>query len=247
MIKVSIITATFNCEKSVVNCIKSVNSQQSLNYERIYVDGKSSDNTIKLIEKHEKSKYKLISEPDTGIYDALNKGIKMASGDIIGFLHSDDSFNSSSTVSKIVNRINRDNLDGVYGDLNYINPKHSNKIIRKWVSSNFNYSLLKKGWMPPHPTLFLKKEVYLKYGLYDSSFKISADYDFILRILKDRNINIGYLPEVVTNMSIGGASNKNLKNIIIKVKEDYRAIRNNKIGGLTTLFIKNISKLKQFL
>ena len=139
-----------------------------------------------------------------------------------------------------------ESLDGVYGDLQYVNKINFKKIIRNWKSCDFKPSLLKQGWMPPHPTLFLKKEVYEKHGLFDLSFKISADYDFMLRIFKDSELKFGYLPKVITKMRVGGASNRSLKNVIRKSKEDYRAIRSNNVGNFLTLIKKNTSKLKQF-
>ena len=138
-----------------------------------------------------------------------------------------------------------ENLDGVYGDLQYVDKSNTKKIIRSWKSCDFKPRLLKQGWMPPHPTLFLKKEVYEKHGLFDLSYRISADYDFLLRIFKDPELKFGYLPKVITKMRVGGASNKSLKNIIKKSKEDYRAIRINNIGNFLTLARKNFSKIKQ--
>lgn len=246
MVQISIITATFNSQKNIINCIESVNSQEGIECERIYIDGGSKDNTLKIIQKNETLEYILISEKDKGIYDALNKGINLATGDIIGFLHSDDTFYSSTTLLEIINEFSKDEIDGVFGDLNYVSNNVIPKIIRNWQSQPFKFKFLKKGWMPAHPTFFLKKGVYEKHGLFDLSYKISADYDFMLRVLKDKTLKFSYLPRVITNMQVGGESNKNLKNIAIKMIEDYRAIRKNKIGGILTLILKNTSKIKQF-
>ena len=189
----------------------------------------------------------IISEKDSGLYDAINKGILNATGDVIGLLHSDDILYSSEIISDLIAKIYDENLDGVYGDLQYVDKKNTNKIIRLWKSCEFNPNLLGKGWMPAHPTLILKKEVYSKHGVFNKSFKIAADYDFMLRILKDKTLNFGYLPRVIIKMRVGGASNRSIKNIIKKSKEDYRAIRSNNIGGVITLILKNTSKIKQFL
>ena len=148
----------------------------------------------------------IISEKDSGLYDAINKGILNATGDVIGLLHSDDLLASSNVISKLVTKIQNENLDGVYGDLQYVDKINTNKIIRFWRSCKFNPNLLRKGWMPAHPTLILKKEVYLEHGVFDKSYKISADYDFMLRIFKNSNLKFGYLPIVVTKMRVGGAS-----------------------------------------
>ncbi|MEN8879612.1 MAG: glycosyltransferase family 2 protein [Polaribacter sp.] len=246
--KISIITATYNSEMSVKTCLDSVISQDYTDIEHLIIDGKSSDKTLNIVRFYEqkKSNIKLISEPDNGIYDALNKGIQLATGDIVGFVHSDDLLANNQVVSMIANQFENENIGGVYGDLQYVDKNNIGKIIRYWKSCDFNSSLLKKGWMPPHPTLFLRKKIYDKYGRFNLAYKIAADYDFMLRILKDESLKFTYLPEVITKMRLGGASNRNLKNIFKKTKEDYRAIRSNNIGGWFSIFLKNISKIKQF-
>lgn len=246
--KISIITATFNSENSLKETLNSLFNQDYNNIESIIIDGNSTDSTLGIVERfHNKSKnIKLISEPDDGIYDALNKGLALATGDLIGFVHSDDLLASSEVISELVSEIQNENLDGVYGDLQYVDKENTNKIIRFWKSCEFKPNLLREGWMPPHPTLFLKKEVYEKYGLFDLSFNISADYDFMLRVLNDSELKFGYLPKVITKMRVGGTSNRSLENIIKKTREDYRAIKINKIGNFLTLIRKNTSKLKQF-
>lgn len=247
--KVTIITATYNSEKFIELCLESVSSQNYSNIEHLIIDGGSKDNTLNLVGHRAKnnSKIKIFSEPDNGIYDALNKGILLSTGNLIGFLHSDDFFNSNNIISRVVQKIESDNLDGLYGDLNYVNRTDTTKIIRKWKSIDFKSTLLNKGWMPAHPTLFLKKEVYQTHGLFDLSYTISADYDFMVRIFKDSRLNFGYLNEVFTNMRVGGVSNRSLKSIIIKMKEDYKVIRENNIGKINTLILKNISKINQLL
>ena len=246
--KLTIITATFNSAHGINKCMDSILHQDYENIEYIIIDGESKDLTLEIISEKQKThpSIKLISESDQGIYDALNKGLSAASGDIIGFVHSDDFLESNNIIGDIVSMIKSENLDGVYGDLQYVDKNNTQIVIRNWKSSEFNKSLLKKGWMPPHPTLFLKKEVYKNHGLFDLSYKISADYDFMLRVFNDSELKFGYLPKVITRMRVGGASNRSLKTIIRKTKEDYRAIKRNKIGNFTTLITKNTSKLKQF-
>jgi glycosyltransferase len=243
--KISIITATYNSYPNILSTIESIQSQTYNDIEFIVVDGGSSDGTLKVIEDCPLVS-RFISEPDNGIYDALNKGVQMSTGDIIGFLHSDDVFSNSKILESIIDNFKRELADGVYGDLCYVEKENINKIIRNWKSCDFKISLLKKGWMPAHPTLFLKKEIYQNYGQFNTSYKISADYDFMLRILKDKLLKFAYLPKVITKMRVGGASNRNLKNIIIKTKEDYRAVRSNNIGGWFSVALKNMSKIKQF-
>lgn len=246
--KLSIIVATYNSEPNIYNCLTSIVGQTCNDVEILIIDGGSNDKTLEITrlfnEKHKN--IHILSEQDKGIYDALNKGIRMATGEIIGFLHSDDEFFSKSTLFEIVETFKKHEIDGLYGNLNYVHRKDSNRIIRKWRSRSFKIKMLKMGWMPAHPTLFLKRGVYDKHGLYDLTFSISADYDFIIRVFKDKSLRIEHLSKVITNMRVGGASNKNLKNIFIKMKEDYYIIRKNNIGGLITLVLKNISKLNQF-
>jgi glycosyltransferase len=245
--KTSIITICFNSETTIRDTLDSIKHQDYTNIEYIIIDGGSTDNTLKILEEYSGIINVLVSEKDKGLYDAINKGISNASGDIIGLLHSDDVFSSPEIVSDLVKKIQDENLDGVYGDLQYVVKNNTNKIIRYWKSCEFKPNLLSKGWMPAHPTLFLRKEVYLNHGVFNKSFKIAADYDFMLRIFKDSDLKFGYLPKTVTKMRVGGASNRSLINIIKKTKEDYRAIRSNNIGTFTTLILKNISKIKQFL
>lgn len=247
--KVSIITATNNSEKTIEDCIKSLIGQVYMNIEFIIIDNNSTDSTLKIIERYKlKNKsIKLISESDNGLYDALNKGVSYASGDIIGFLHSDDLYFDCSSIFDVVSFFRDNKSDGVYGDLQYVNKENTDKVVRLWKSRVYHPKLLKMGWMPAHPTLFLKKHVYEKHGGFETSYKISADYDFMLRILKDKTLEFGYLPIVITKMRVGGASNRSLKNIIQKTREDYKVVSSNSIGGWFSILLKNISKIKQFI
>jgi hypothetical protein len=172
--------------------------------------------------------------------------VQLSSGDIIGFLHSDDFFENELVIEQIINSFQSKNCHGVYGDLRYVRSENTTKVIRYWKSRDFNLGLIKNGWMPAHPTLFLKKEVYKKHGQFDLNFKIAADYDFMLRILKDESLAFYYLPQVITNMRVGGASNA-FGNLVLKMKEDWKALQNNKIPlRARVLFFKNVSKIKQF-
>lgn len=246
--KVSIIIATFNSKDYVGDCLDSILNQDYQNIEIIVVDGNSDDNTLAIIKSkvNTDTKINILSEEDNGIYDALNKGINLSTGDVVGFVHSDDFLATPMIISEIINKMCSEQLDGVYGDLHYVKTNEVSKIFRKWISCDFDFNLLSKGWMPAHPTFFLKKSVYNKHGLFDLIYSISGDYDFMLRILTDKSLKFGYLPKVITNMRVGGISNRNLKNIIMKTKEDFLAIKNNKIGGFLTLILKNTSKIRQF-
>lgn len=246
--KVSIVTATYNSSSIISSAIESIIQQSYSNLEWLIIDGASKDNTLSVIKKEYLGDVKILSERDKGIYDALNKGIKLASGDIIGFVHSDDFLASKDILIKIVEAFRNEKTDGIYGDLQYIHKENTSKVIRHWKSQCFYPNLLKKGWMPAHPTLFLRKEVYEKHGLFNLDYKIAADYDLILRVFSDPELRFHYLPEIITKMRVGGASNKSFKNILLKSKEDLKALKANNIENpYRALAYKNFSKLNQFL
>ena len=182
--KISIITANYNNEATLKACFDSVSDQTYVNIEHIIIDGASNDGSMDIIKAYAKLPFvKYFSAKDDGIYDALNKGIKRASGEVIGFLHADDMFASNQTVQNIVAQFQLKQCDGVYGDLHYFKGSSPVNIIRNWVSGPFKKSLLKHGWMPPHPTLYIKSKLYQENGLYKCNYKIAADYDFILCLL----------------------------------------------------------------
>ncbi len=227
--KVSIITATYNSEASIASALKSIEKQDYEYIEWIIIDGSSKDKTLVIIKNGYSGSLKIVSEKDKGIYDALNKGVGMASGDIIGFLHSDDLFAFRNIISQIASVFNQSQVDGVYGDLQYVDKEDTAKVIRFWKSEPFKPQLLDRGWMPAHPSLFLRKEVYKKHGLFNLDYNIAADYDLMLRIFSDKSLKFHYLPKVVTKMRVGGASNRSLKNIKLKSTEDLKALKANGI------------------
>lgn len=243
---ISIITVVYNNKANVSQCIESVISQTYPYIEHIVVDGGSKDGTKEIIQSYEHIS-RWISEPDKGIYDALNKGFVMATGDVIGLLHSDDLFENEYVIEKIAHIFEQTCCDAVYGDLLYVSKEDTSKVIRYWKSNPFDVRKFKQGWMPAHPTLFMKKKVYDEFGLFDLQFRIASDYDLMLRTVGSGKLHCEYLPEVVTRMRVGGASNKSLKNIWKKSYEDLIALRKNKMGGFYTLFLKNASKIKQFI
>ncbi|MDT0135533.1 glycosyltransferase family 2 protein [Providencia huaxiensis] len=245
--KISIITATYNSSKTIIDTIQSLEQQTYSNIEYIIIDGASKDNTLDIIKKYSSKVSKIISEPDNGIYDALNKGISVSTGDIIGFLHSDDIFAYPNAIEDLVTTLVNDQSQAIYADLEYVSKENTESIVRRWISGNYNHENLKKGWMPPHPTFFMKKELYNEHGTFDLNFKISADYDSLLRYLWIHNISVSYLPKVVTKMRVGGESNRSFLNILRKTKEDILALRKNNIFWVYPLLMKNISKLPQFI
>ena len=244
--KVSIITATLNSEKTIKDNLISVDNQNYNNIEHIIIDGNSNDKTLEIIVKYKASKKIIIhSSKDKGIYYALNKGIDLSTGEIICFLNSDDFYFDKNTISKVVNCFKISNADVVYGNLNYI-TKNNSKVLRKWISNDFNFFLLKKGWMPPHPSTFVKKKIINKKKWFNTNYKISADYDFLIKLFRNDLLKKKYLNEIIVNMRIGGISNNSFSNIIRKTKEDYQIIKQNRLGGFFTLFLKNIKKILQF-
>lgn len=245
--KVSIITATYNSEQTISDTLKSLEQQTYHNIEYIIIDGASKDNTLDVIKSNCHRVSKVISEPDKGIYDALNKGINIATGDIVGFLHSDDLFAYPDAVKDIVKTFIDNQSDAVYADLQYVSKCDVNSVVRYWKSGNYTLDKINRGWMPPHPTFYMKNSCYKKFGLFDLSFRIAADYDSILRYLYLNKISMSYLPKVTIKMRVGGESNRDLTNILLKTREDIRALKNSNVPWFPALLIKNISKIPQFI
>lgn len=244
--KISIITITFNSAKTLERTLASVRSQTYKDIEHIIVDGASTDGTYEIIKAYadQYPNVRWISEKDEGIYNALNKGIKMATGDIIGFLHSDDVLFAPDSIGHIAAAFEKQNADVVYGDLQYCK---GNKVVRFWKSNVYNPRSLKYGWMPPHPTVYVRREVYQQVGEYDEWFRISADYDMMLRIFT-AGFKTYYLPEMLVCMAIGGASNCNSKARLSKTQEDYIVLKKNHVGaGYLTVACKQLRKMHQFI
>jgi len=245
--KISVVTAVFNRRETVAHAIESLQAQTYSSYEHVVQDGGSSDGTLDVIAGLSDENTSLVSEADAGIYDAINKGIQRAEGDVIGLMHSDDFFASDQVLENIAQAFEDRSVDGVYGDLQYVSSEDPGKTVRHWRAGTFHPKRLRQGWMPPHPTLYLRRDVFERLGLYDTSFRIAADYDAMLRYFAQGGIRTAYIPEVLVKMRVGGVSNRSLRHIVRKSREDYRAIRRNDIGGLSTLMLKNFSKIGQFI
>ena len=244
--KISIITVVYNREATIARAIASVQSQTYQNLEHIIQDGGSNDGTIDIIKRMSNSNTSLQARLDNGIYDAINMGIERATGDVIGLLHSDDFLASTEIISKIACTLKDQNYDGVYGDLQYVSAKNTSRVVRDWKAGAFSKKSLRFGWMPPHPTVYLRRKVFDQLGVYNTDFKISADYDAMLRYLGLGQVQLAYVPEVLVKMQTGGASNQSLRNVFLKTIEDYTALKTNKVGGIGALLVKNVSKVKQF-
>ncbi|MDC0387089.1 glycosyltransferase [Flavobacteriaceae bacterium] len=242
--KISIITICFNSEKTIFKTLESVKKQSFSNIEHIIIDGASNDKTLEICKEYSNS-IKIISEPDNGVYDAFNKGLKLATGEIIGFLNADDVFYSEKAVEDIVNAFSNNETDIVYGNLDYVNKE--GKVIRNWISKPYEKGLVKKGWMPAHPTFYCKKEFYDRLGGYNDSFKIAGDFELCLRFLEVNQISSYYLNKKVVKMLVGGISNSGLKSKWTIFKEELRAFKINNISVNPFLFfLYKLKKLKQF-
>lgn len=243
--KISVVTAVYNRAGTIGQALSSVSAQSWPEVEHVVQDGGSTDGTLEEIAAQRRS-ISLVSAPDGGIYDAINKGIARATGEVIGLMHSDDFFASDAVLAHVAHAFEDPAVDGVYGDLDYVSADNPSRIIRRWRSGNYSPAKLRRGWMPPHPTLYLRREVFDRWGAYDTSLRIAADYDAMLRWLSS-GVRLAYVPEVFVKMRVGGASNGSLGRILRKSREDYIALKRNHVGGAGALAWKNLSKLGQFV
>ena len=246
--KISIITATYNSAAHIAGCIASVNKQTYKNIEHIIVDGASKDNTLQIIKSIPNRVTHLISEPDKGIYDAMNKGIKLATGDVIGILNSDDFFTADDVIERIVTELQSNSVEAVYGDVCFVKPTDLTKVVRYYSAALFNPGMFRFGFMPPHPSFFVRSNKYKELGLYKTDYKISADYELLIRFLKVNQLKILYLNFCVVTMRTGGDSTRNLKSNWTLNKEIVRACRENGIyTNMLVLSLKYLVKISGLL
>ena len=243
---ISIITASFNSSETIRDTLTSVGRQTHPDIEHLIIDGMSTDNTLDIVSKFPHVKL-VISEPDKGIYDAMNKGIQLASGEVVGILNSDDIYAHNRVLEQVAKLFEDSETQAVYADLQYVKPDNLNKVIRHWKAGEYSSQNFYYGWMPPHPTFFVRRELYQEAGLFDLSFKTAADYELMLRFLVRYDIPATYLPEVIVKMRNGGASNASFSNRWKANREDRRAWD---VNGLTPYFftipLKPFRKLSQF-
>lgn len=243
---ISIITVSLNSSKTIGDTLRSVADQTYLHIEHIIVDGGSMDDTMEVVEGFPHVAKK-ISEKDNGIYDGMNKGIEMASGDIIGILNADDMYADANVIQKVVDAFKDSEVDAVYADLVFVDPLDTEKVVRRWQSRKHNASDFYYGWMPPHPTFFVRKSIYQLFGRFDTRLKSAADYELMLRFLLRNKIRSRHIPFTIIRMRNGGKSTASLKNRLKANQEDRRAW---KINGLKphffTLILKPLRKLDQF-
>ena len=255
--KVSVITVFYNSIDTLQYTLNSIKKQNYPNIEKVWIDGGSKDGTLEFLNLHKDKNTILISEKDKGIFDAMNKGIKKSTGDIIGFLHSDDFYIKNYIIKKIVSIFLSDKkINTIYGDLIYVSKSNLKKKIRTWKSDSkisnavrtheFYREKLNQGWMPPHPTVFLRRDFLNSIGYFNIEYKISSDYDYLIRCFSSKNLFAKYIPVKYIKMRTGGNSNKSFINLLKKYREDYLIAKSNKLFGLYTVIMKNLSKVSQF-
>ncbi|MEZ7498675.1 glycosyltransferase family 2 protein [Flavobacterium sp. Arc3] len=245
--RITVITVCYNRKDTMAKAIQSVLDQNYPNIEYIVIDGNSTDGTKEIIESYQDRISRYISEPDKGMYDAINKGIQMATGDAIGLMHSDDEFYDNTTISKIVERFKLDaTIEGVYGDGVYVSNDTKERLIRNRIGGDFSLSRVKSGWLPLHPTVYLKKSIIDRYGMYNLDFNIASDTEFLLRYLYKYKIKMSYVNHYFVKMRMGGMST-NAKRAFEVLQEDYKIYKYHGLSALRVVFLKKTIALKQYL
>ena len=244
---VTIVTATYNSEKTIRDTLTSVASQDYPRIDHVIIDGQSNDNTLEIVNEFPHVS-RVICEKDAGIYDAMNKGIRSSAGDIIGLLNSDDFYISNTIISQVVERMLTEQTDTLYGDLVYVHPEQTDRILRTWIAGESKTNKFLYGWMPPHPTFFVNRNVYERLGTFNIALKSAADYELMLRFLYKEKVSVSYLPQVLVKMRAGGMSNSSLINRIKANAEDREAWRVNQLQPyFFTSWLKPIRKLTQYI
>lgn len=246
IMKVTIITSCYNREQTIRGCIESVLSQDYPDIEYIVVDGASKDNSLSIINEYKDKISKIISEPDHGMYEAINKGIRAATGDVIGLVHSDDFLFSNQTVSHIVQRFEETHADFLYGDGLFVNPENTDKVVRNWIGGTYRLWKVRHGWLPLHPTCYIRREVMERKGLYNESYKIAADSDFLFRYLLGGELSVTYLKEYIVRMRMGGLSTDSARRKQMW-KEDIRLYQSHGMNPTVTKIEKMMWKVPQFI
>jgi glycosyltransferase involved in cell wall biosynthesis len=248
-LKISVITVCFNAQNTIGHTLRSVRDQTHDSIEYIIIDGCSTDGTLKVVESEGKHVAMIVSEKDNGIYDAMNKGIALATGDIIGFINADDFYASTDVLASVASAFESSGADCCYGDLCYVQQGDVSKTVRYWRSAPFKADMFSRGWCPPHPTFFVRREVYARLGGFDLSFKIAADFELMARYLEGAHISSHYIPKVLVKMRLGGTTNRSLSNILKQNLEIRRAL--SKIGQpsslVSFLFNKIVIRALQFV
>ncbi|TDX12617.1 glycosyltransferase family 2 protein [Flavobacterium sp. S87F.05.LMB.W.Kidney.N] len=245
--RITIITVCYNRKNTIEKAIKSVLSQNYHDVEYIIVDGNSTDGTKEIISSYSDKITQFISEPDKGMYDAINKGLKLATGDVIGLMHSDDEFYDKKALTRIAARFEYEpNIDGVYGDGVYVSNDLQERLIRDRIGGVFSIKKVKEGWLPLHPTVYLKKSIIDKHGLYNLDFKIASDTEFLLRYLYKYKIKMSYIDSYIVKMRMGGMSTS-FKRAFEVLQEDYKIYKFHGLAAIGTVFLKKTIALRQYI
>ena len=243
--KITVITVAYNSASTIADTLASVAAQTHEDIEHIVIDGQSTDETMDIVRRHGARVARVVSEPDRGIYDAMNKGLALSTGEIVGFLNADDVLNGRDAIHSIAEAA-AIGSDVIYADLVYVRNDDLGRVVRHWRSGGFRRSRLRFGWMPPHPTFYVRRSLLCEVGRFDTAYRIAADYDFMLRCLARPSAHVSYIPKVLVRMRVGGVSNATLTSILGKSREDLLALRKHGVGGWLTLVAKNLRKLPQF-
>jgi glycosyltransferase involved in cell wall biosynthesis len=247
--KISVITVCYNSAATIVDTLRSVNAQTYADVEHIVVDGGSTDETLAIVRAEGARVTTLVSEPDRGIYDAMNKGLRLATGDVIGFINSDDFLASPDVFAKIALAFADPEVGAVYGDLCYVRKANPAQVVRHWRSSPFKPGLFARGWAPPHPTFYVRRELYERFGGYELAYPLASDHELMARFLEVHHVHSLYVPELFVRMRTGGATNRSLANIAQQNREIWRAMRKHGLAGSMVGFAlrKLVSRGRQFL
>lgn len=243
---ISVITVSYNSAGTIAETLRSVAEQTWSAIEHIVIDGGSTDGTQDIVRQLGIADVVLVSEPDEGIYDAMNKGLRLASGDWVGFLNADDAFAKSDVVADLATMLSGTAADAAYGDLEFVDRIESQRVVRRWQSGPFVPAQLRWGWMPPHPTFYVQRMLVQRLGGFDTRFRVAADYDFMLRYLNTPRMKVSYLPRVMVRMKTGGVSgDRSVQAVLRRNVESYKVLRKNRLGGVAALFWKSLRKLPQ--
>ncbi len=248
--KISIVTACYNNASTIRDTLRTIHMQTHQDIEHIVIDGGSTDGTLEILEQNKQHIARLISEPDKGHYDAMNKGLALATGDIIGLLNSDDFFANSHVLTQVTKAFSDDTIDACYGDLVYVKNNNIKQVVRYWRSRAYTPELFGRGWAPAHPTFYVRKAVHDQYGmLFNLDYKLAADYEVLLRLLFTHNIKTTYIPDVMVKMRLGGVTNKSLTNIVNQNKEILQVLKHHNYPCSPAKFLGNklIDRIQQHL
>lgn len=246
--KITIVTVCYNAERTIAETLESVAMQSHHDVENIVIDGASKDGTLKIVERYAGTLAHVLSEPDRGVYDAMNKGLALASGDVIGFLNADDLYASKDVLSRVVSIMEREGLDALFGDVEFFKPKDPTRTVRRYRSARFSPDQIALGWMPAHPALFLRRRVYERYGPFRTDYRIAGDFEYCARIFHSNTLVYRSLPETLVRMRTGGISTSGWRNTVLLNREVLRACRENGINtNILKIFSKYPAKLMEFL